>query len=126
MLLRIRIIVLFASACNISAYFILPFFVNSRDIHEAFAGQYSGEILRPPDNSVPQTTVFRYQEIGGKLCAKQRSNGIVYGISIEYLDGYITFFSMLPTQYITNFLVAEYYGLRNTIFWESKNLASGL
>jgi hypothetical protein len=39
---------------------------------------YRGEILRPPENSVPQTTVFRYQEIGDILCTKQRSNGIVF------------------------------------------------
>jgi hypothetical protein len=37
----------------------------------------SGEILSHPENSVPQTLVLRYQEIGGILCTKQRSNSIV-------------------------------------------------
>jgi hypothetical protein len=32
----------------------------------------SGEIFRPPENSVPQTIVFRFKEIGGKLCTKHR------------------------------------------------------
>jgi hypothetical protein len=36
-----------------------------------------GEILRPPENSVPQTIVLRFQEIEGILCTKQRSNVIV-------------------------------------------------
>jgi hypothetical protein len=36
-----------------------------------------GEILRPPENSVPQTIVLRYKEIVGILCTKQQSNGIV-------------------------------------------------
>jgi hypothetical protein len=36
-----------------------------------------GEILSHPQSSVPQTIVLRYQEIGGILCTKQRSNGIV-------------------------------------------------
>jgi hypothetical protein len=31
-------------------------------------------ILRTPENSVPQTIVFRYKEIGDKLCGKQRKN----------------------------------------------------
>jgi hypothetical protein len=35
-----------------------------------------GEILSHPENNVPQTIVLRYQEIGGILCTKQRSNGI--------------------------------------------------
>jgi hypothetical protein len=33
---------------------------------------YWGEILRPPENSVPQTIVFRNTEIGDKLCGKHR------------------------------------------------------
>jgi hypothetical protein len=32
---------------------------------------------------------------------------------------------MFPTQFIPDFLVAEYYGLRNTIFWVAKDLAFG-
>jgi hypothetical protein len=31
---------------------------------------------------------------------------------------------MLTTQFIPDFFVAEYYGLRNTIFWGSLDLAS--
>jgi hypothetical protein len=76
-----------------------------------------GEILRPPENSVPQTIVLRYKEIGGILCTKQR---MVLFLSKEYLDRNITFFSMLPTQFIPNFFVVDYYGLRNTIFWGSR------
>jgi hypothetical protein len=40
-------------------------------------GIYRGEILRPPENSVPQTIVLRYQEIGDILRMKQHINGIV-------------------------------------------------
>jgi hypothetical protein len=36
-----------------------------------------GEILSHPENSVLQTIVLRYLEIGGILCTKQRSDGIV-------------------------------------------------
>jgi hypothetical protein len=36
-----------------------------------------GEILCHPENSFPQTIVLRYQEIGGILCTKQQSKGIV-------------------------------------------------
>jgi hypothetical protein len=32
--------------------------------------------------------------------------------------------SLFRTQYTPNFLIAEYYGLRNTIFWGSKDPAS--
>jgi hypothetical protein len=38
---------------------------------------YRGEIRSHPENGVPQTIVLRYQEMGGILCTKQRSNGIV-------------------------------------------------
>jgi hypothetical protein len=84
--------------------------------------QYRGEILRPPENSVPQTIVLRYQEIG--VHCVQNSEAMVLFLSKEYLDRNITFFSMLPTQFIPDFFVAEYYGLRNTIFWGSEYLAS--
>jgi hypothetical protein len=30
---------------------------------------------------------------------------------------------MLPTQFIPDFFVAEYYGLRNTIFWGSYRIS---
>jgi hypothetical protein len=36
-----------------------------------------GEILRPPENSVPQTIVFRNKEIGDKLCGKHRKKNYV-------------------------------------------------
>jgi hypothetical protein len=58
-------------------------------------GQSIAEILRPPENSVPQIVVLRYQEMGGILCTKQRSNGIV----TEYLDRNITFFYAFQTIY---------------------------
>jgi hypothetical protein len=32
--------------------------------------------------------------------------------------------SLFRTQYTPDFLIAEYYGLRNTIFWVTKDLAS--
>jgi hypothetical protein len=41
------------------------------------------------------------------------------------LDRRITIASLFRTQYTPDFLIAEYYGLRNTIFWGSKDLASG-
>jgi hypothetical protein len=37
-----------------------------------------------------------------------------------------TFFSMFRTQFPTDFFVSEHYGLWNTIFWWSKDLASAL
>jgi hypothetical protein len=33
---------------------------------------------------------------------------------------------LFRTQYTPDFVIAEYYGLRNTIFWVTKDLASGL
>jgi hypothetical protein len=32
--------------------------------------------------------------------------------------------SLFRTQYTPDFLIAEYYGLRNTIFWVTEDLAS--
>jgi hypothetical protein len=40
------------------------------------------------------------------------------------LDRNNTNASLFRTQYTPDFLIAEYYGLRNTIFWGSKDLAS--
>jgi hypothetical protein len=37
-----------------------------------------------------------------------------------------TIASLFRTQYTPNFLKAEYYGLQNTIFWGTKDLASVL
>jgi hypothetical protein len=37
-----------------------------------------------------------------------------------------TIASLFRTQYTPNFLIAEYYGLRNTIFWVTEDLASAL
>jgi hypothetical protein len=89
-----------------------------RRIQYAGLIEIRGEILSHLENGVPQTiVVLRYQEIGGILSKKQRSNGIV--LSKEYLDRNITIFSMLPTQFIPDFFAAEYFGLRNTIFWGS-------
>jgi hypothetical protein len=41
------------------------------------------------------------------------------------LDRNSTIASLFRTQYTPDFLIAEYYGLRNTIFWMTKDLASG-
>jgi hypothetical protein len=38
---------------------------------------YRGKILRPPENSAPQTIVFRNKEIGDKLCGKHRKKNYV-------------------------------------------------
>jgi hypothetical protein len=74
-----------------------------------------GEILKSPENSVPQTIVFRYKEIGDKLCGKRRKK--VMGMSKHSLDRNNTVASLFRTQYTPDFLIAEYYGLRNTILW---------
>jgi hypothetical protein len=42
------------------------------------------------------------------------------------LDRNNTIASLFRTQYTPNFLIAEYYGLRNTIFWVTKDLATGI
>jgi hypothetical protein len=41
------------------------------------------------------------------------------------LDRNNTIASLFRTQYTPDFLKAEYYGLRNTIFWVTKDLALG-
>jgi hypothetical protein len=73
-----------------------------------------GEILRPPENSVPQTIVYRYQEIGDILCGNHRKT--VMFLSKYSLDRNNIIASLFRTQYTLDFLVAIYYGLRNTIF----------
>jgi hypothetical protein len=40
------------------------------------------------------------------------------------LDKDNTIASLFRTQYTPDFLIAEYYGLRNTIFWVTEDLAS--
>jgi hypothetical protein len=42
------------------------------------------------------------------------------------LDRNNTIDSLFPTQYTPDFLIAEYYDLRNTFFWGSKDLGSGV
>jgi hypothetical protein len=61
-----------------------------------------------------ETTVFRYKEIVDMFLSK-------YSL---YRNNII--FSMYRTQYTSNLLVAEYYGLRNPTgtFWGSTYLAS--
>jgi hypothetical protein len=54
---------------------------------------FRGEILRPPENSVPQTIVVCYQEIGGKLVYE----AMVLFLSKEYLDRNKTFFDAFHT-----------------------------
>jgi hypothetical protein len=41
------------------------------------------------------------------------------------LDRNNTIASLFHTQYAPNFLIAEYFGLRNTIFWVTEDLALG-
>jgi hypothetical protein len=41
------------------------------------------------------------------------------------LDRNNTIALLFRTQYTPDFLIAEYYGLRNTIFWVTEDLASG-
>jgi hypothetical protein len=40
------------------------------------------------------------------------------------LDRNNTIDSLFRTKYTPDFLIAEYYGLRNTIFWVTEDLAS--
>jgi hypothetical protein len=42
------------------------------------------------------------------------------------LDRNNTIALLFRTQYTPDFLIAEFYGLRNTIFWVTEDLASGL
>jgi hypothetical protein len=81
-----------------------------------------GEILRPPENSVSQTILFRNKEIGDKSCGKHRKK--VMFLSKYSLDRHNTIDSLFRTQYTPDFLIAENYSLRNTIFWVTKDLAS--
>jgi hypothetical protein len=46
-------------------------------------------------------------------------------VSKYSLDRNNTIASLFRTQYTPNFLIAEYYGLRNTIFWVTEDLATG-
>jgi hypothetical protein len=48
------------------------------------------DIFRPQTHSVPQTIVFRYREIGGRLCTKHKK--IVWFLPKEYYDRNKTFF----------------------------------
>jgi hypothetical protein len=53
---------------------------SSPTIHHHVSSTYTvarGEILSHPENSIPQTIVLRYLEIGSILCTKHRSDGIV-------------------------------------------------
>jgi hypothetical protein len=64
-----------------------------------------GEILRPPENSIPQTLVFRSKEIGDKLCEKHWKK--VMFLSKYSLDRNNTIASLFRTQYTPDFLIAE-------------------
>jgi hypothetical protein len=56
------------------------------------------------------------------LCGKHRKK--VMFLSKYSLDRNNTIASLFLTQYTPDFLVAKYYGLRNTIFWVTEDLAS--
>jgi hypothetical protein len=47
-------------------------------------------------------------------------------LSKYYLERNSTIASLCRKLYTPDFLIAEYYGLRNTIFWVTKDLASRL
>jgi hypothetical protein len=66
-----------------------------------------GEILRPPENIVSQTMLFRYKDIEGLLCRKHRK--IVLFRSKEYLSRSITFLRFFRTQFPPDFFVAKHY-----------------
>jgi hypothetical protein len=55
-----------------------------------------GELLRPPENSVPQTIVFRNKETGIKLCRKHRKK--VMFLSKYSLDRNNIIASLFRTQ----------------------------
>jgi hypothetical protein len=85
---------------------------------------HQGELLRPPENSVLQTIVFRNKEIkSGINCVRSIDKKVMF-LSKYSLDRNNTIASLFRTQYTPHFLIAEYYGLRNTIFWLTEDLAS--
>jgi hypothetical protein len=79
-----------------------------------------GEILRPPENSVPQTIVFRNKEIGDNCLGSIEKKFL----SKYSLDRNNIIASPFRTQHTPDFLIAEYYGLQNTVFWVTEDLAS--
>jgi hypothetical protein len=64
--------------------------------------------------------VFRYKENCGGSIGKK-----VVFLSKYSLDTNNTIASLFRTQYTPDFVRAENYGLRNTIFWMTKDLAPG-
>jgi hypothetical protein len=81
---------------------------------------WGGEILRPPESSVPQTIVFRFKEIGGVWKIGKRLFSCQNILKLETI-----LFSMFPTQYTFDFFEADHYGLWKTASGgESKDLAS--
>jgi hypothetical protein len=82
-----------------------------------------GEILRPPENSVPQTIVWATNK-SGINCVGSIEKKVLF-LSKYYLEINNTIASLFRTQYTPDFLIAEYYGLRNIIFCVTKDLASG-
>jgi hypothetical protein len=65
--------------------------------------------------------VFRNKEIEDELCGKHRKK--VMFLSKYSLDRNNIIASLFRTQYTPDFLIAEYNGLRNTIFWVTEDLA---
>jgi hypothetical protein len=59
-----------------------------------------GEILSPPGGSVSQTIAFRYKDIGGILCAKNRKNMLCLFLSKYSLDRNNIIISIIHTQFI--------------------------
>jgi hypothetical protein len=69
-----------------------------------------GEILSHPENSVPQTIVLRYLEIGSVQYCVRNSEAMVLFLSKEYLDRNKTFFrcfshNLYPISLLRNTMV---------------------
>jgi hypothetical protein len=61
----------------------------------------------------------------GINCVRSIEKKVMF-LSKYSLDRNNTIASLFRTQYTPDFLIAEYCGLRNTIFWVTEDLASGV
>jgi hypothetical protein len=85
-----------------------------------------GEILRPPENSVSLTIVFGYSTTKklGIYCMGSIEKNIMILSKYSLDRNKYHCFAVSYTIYPRFFLVAEYYGWRNTIFWGPWDLTS--
>jgi hypothetical protein len=82
-------------------------------VNSDFVNPYgSTMVYTPSGGSDWQTIVFRYKEIGGILCRNIKE--MVMFLYKDNLDKYSTFSPMFRMQYISDFFVAENFGLQNT------------